>query len=307
MSRSKILIGTALTCAAGIAFAGNSTAAKLAYEGGTNPLTYLTLRAALAALLVLAIIVLTRRSLRMPPRRRLAALGLGGLAAFYSFGLLSAIEFIPVALAVLIFYTFPLFTSAFTWLSGRGKPNAISISALIVAFAGLAIALDVGGEQLNFEGVALAFMAALGLTAVVILNSRMVGASDPNPVTFHMMLSAAVIGLVCTVLFSEIALPDTSKGWFHLGVGTTLFACAIVTIFFALSLVGTVATSLTMNIEPVASLIFGVLILGQVLTGWQIAGAALVIAAVLSVRLADLRKSDAPSDPSRDTSQEARP
>ncbi len=298
MSRSKILIGTALTCAAGIAFAGNSTAAKLAYDGGTNPLTYLTLRAALAALLVLAIIAITRRSLRMPLRRRLGAFGLGALAALYSFGLLSAIQFIPVALAVLIFYTFPLFTSAFTWLSGREKPNAISIAALIAAFAGLALALDIGGDQLNLEGVALAFMAALGLTAVVILNSRMVGTSDPNPVTFHMMASAAAIGLVCTFLFSEFALPETGAGWFHLGIGTALFAMAIVTIFFALSLAGTVATSLTMNIEPVASLAFGVLILGQVLTGWQIAGAALVIAAVLSVRLADIRKpATSPSSP----------
>ena len=300
MPRSKILLGTVLTCAAGVAFAANSTIAKLAYDGGTNPLTYLTVRAALAALLVFAIIAMTRRNARMPLRRCLAAYGIGILAAFYSYGLLAAIEFIPVALAVLIFYTFPFFTSAWAWISGRDRPRAVSIVALATAFAGLALALDVGGNQLNMEGVALAFMAALGLTAVVILNTRMVGGGDPNPVTFHMMASAAAVGLACTLVFGELALPDSGRGWFHLGLGTSLFAAAIVTIFFALSLAGPVATSLTMNIEPVASLVFGVLILGQVLTGWQIAGAALVIAAVLSVRLADIRKPETTDTATKD-------
>ena len=298
MSRSKVLIGTALTAAASVGFAGNSTAVKLAYDGGTNPLTYLTVRSVVAALLVLAIVMLMRRSVWMPMRRRIAALALGGLAAVYSYGLLSAIQFIPVALAVLIFYTFPLFAGMYMWVSGREKPTMVSVGALLVAFVGLVMALDVRSGQLNLEGVALAFMAALGLTGVVILNSRMVGSSDPHPVTFHMMLSAAVIGLVCTLLFSEFAFPQTPAGWFHMSFAACLFAAATVTIFFALSLAGPIPTSLTMNAEPVASLFFGVLILGQVLSGWQIAGAALVIAAVLSVRLADIRKPPATTDAS---------
>jgi len=81
-----------------------------------------------------------------------------------------------------------------------------------------------------------------------------------------------------------------------LTLGTSLYAIAIVTIFIAFALAGTIATSLTMNVEPVSSVILGFLVLGQALTAWQIAGVALVIAAVLSVRLADMRRTHAARD-----------
>jgi len=290
MSRSNILLGSVLAGAAGIGFAANSTAAKLAYEGGTNPLTFLTLRSALAALLVLSIILITRRSLQMPLRRRLAAFAIGAILALYSYGLLAAIQFIPVALAVLIFYTFPLLTSAYTWMSGRERPTLLSVTALLVAFGGLALALDFRGGQLNLEGVALAAMAALGITIVVILNNRLVGTSDSHPITLHMMLSATCLCALITLMRGDFVLPQTAAGWTSLAVGTSFYALAIVTVFIAMSLAGAVPTALSMNLEPLASMTFGFLILGQALSGLQLFGAGLVIAAVLSVRLAESRK-----------------
>ena len=290
MSRPNILLGAALAGAAGIGFAANSTAAKLAYEGGSNPLTYLSLRSALAAALVLTIILVLGRSTKMPWRRRLAAIGLGAILAVYSYGLLAAIQFIPVALAVLIFYTFPLLTSIYMWISGRERPTWLSVGAILVAFFGLALALDVTSGQLNLEGVALAIMAALGITVVVVLNNRLVGTDDSRPITLHMMLSAMTLFVVITLVLGNFALPQTGLGWTGILVGTSAYAFAIVTIFIAMSYAGAVPAALSLNLEPVASMFFGFVILGQTLSALQISGAALVIAAVLSVRLADIRK-----------------
>ncbi|MFB0922839.1 MAG: DMT family transporter [Alphaproteobacteria bacterium] len=290
MSRPNILLGAALAGAAGIGFAANSTAAKLAYEGGSNPLTYLSLRSALAAALVLTIILVLGRSTKMPWRRRLAAIGLGAILAVYSYGLLAAIQFIPVALAVLIFYTFPLLTSIYMWISGRERPTWLSVGAILVAFFGLALALDVTSGQLNLEGVALAIMAALGITVVVVLNNRLVGTDDSRPITLHMMLSAMTLFVVITLVLGDFALPQTGLGWTGILVGTSAYAFAIVTIFIAMSYAGAVPAALSLNLEPVASMFFGFVILGQTLSALQISGAALVIAAVLSVRLADIRK-----------------
>ena len=290
MSRPNILLGAALAGAAGIGFAANSTAAKLAYEGGSNPLTYLSLRSALAATLVLTIILVLGRSTKMPWRRRLAAIGLGAILAVYSYGLLAAIQFIPVALAVLIFYTFPLLTSIYMWISGRERPTWLSVGAILVAFFGLALALDVTSGQLNLEGVALAIMAALGITVVVVLNNRLVGTDDSRPITLHMMLSAMTLFVVITLVLGDFALPQTGLGWTGILVGTSAYAFAIVTIFIAMSYAGAVPATLSLNLEPVASMFFGFVILGQTLSALQISGAALVIAAVLSVRLADIRK-----------------
>lgn len=296
MSRANILLGSVLAGTAGISMAANSTAAKLAYDGGSNPLTYLTLRTSLAAILVFAIVVLTRRSLRMPLRRRLAAFGMGAILALYSYGLLAAIEFIPVALAVLTFYTFPLLTSAWTWISGNEKPTVLSVTALIVAFIGLALALDIRGGDLNPTGIALALMAAVGVTVVMVLNNRIVKNEDSYPITLNIMLSATVLCVLVTFLFDGFAFPETGVGWTSLALGTSFYAAGIVTIFLAISLAGAVPTALSLNLEPVASMAFAFLILGQALSGLQLVGAVLVIGAVLSVRLADLRKSDPTPD-----------
>lgn len=290
MSRSNTLFAALLASAAAIGFAFNTTAAKVAYAGGTNPLSVLTLRSFLAALLVLTILLFARRSLYLPLRQRLTAFGIGALLALYSYGVLGSIQFIPIALAILIFYTFPLLTSVYMWVSGRARPTWTTAIALVVAFVGLALALDVTGARPSLAGVALAAMAALGITAVIVLNNRVVGKGDSRPVTFHMMVSATVIFAVITFIAGDFALPSTAMSWAAFTLGPAVYAGAIVTIFIAMSLAGPVPTSLSMNLEPIASMLFGFLALGEVLSPIQLVGAGLVIAAVLSVRLADARK-----------------
>jgi drug/metabolite transporter (DMT)-like permease len=69
MSRPSPLTGIVLACAAAVGFAANTTASPIATAGGSNVLTYLVLRSTLAALLVLALLMMTNGSLRLPPRR----------------------------------------------------------------------------------------------------------------------------------------------------------------------------------------------------------------------------------------------
>ena len=72
------------------------------------------------------------------------------------------------------------------------------------------------------------------------------------------------------------------------------FVFAIVSIFIAMSILGPIRSSMTMNLEPVSSMVFGLIFLGQALTGPQIVGAALVIVAVLTVQRAK-RPASAPA------------
>lgn len=279
------LAGVALAIVAAVSFAANTTLARIAYDGGSNVLTYLTVRTILAGLVVLAILTLSHSPLKLPLRKRLAAFAIGIVLALYSYGMLSAIKFIPVALAVLIFYTYPLLTTVYLWLTGRERPTWASGAALIAAFAGLILALDIGGASLDPRGVAFATLAALGITAVVILNNRLVGCGDSRPVTLHMMASAAVVYISVTLAFGDFALPAGAPGWWSFIGGPLFYAVAIIAFFIAMSKLGPFRTTLTVNLEPISSMLFGFALLGQVLTGWQMFGAGLVIAAVLTVQM----------------------
>lgn len=285
MSPINSLVGVSLAIAAAVSFAANTTLSRIAYDGGSNVMTVLTVRTILAGVVVLALLTLSRGPMKLPPRKRLAAFGIGLVLALYSFGMMSSIKFIPVALAVLIFYTYPLLTTIHLWLSGGERVNWRSAAALTIAFIGLILALDIRGGSLNPQGVALAALAALGVTAVIILNNRLVGGGDSRPVTLHMMASAAVVYLAVTLAFGEFALPSGAPGWSAFLAGPVFYAAAITTLFIAISKLGPIRTTLTMNLEPISSMLFGFLLLGQVLTGWQIFGAGLVIAAVVTVQM----------------------
>jgi drug/metabolite transporter (DMT)-like permease len=286
MSRKSPLTGIVLAGAAAISFAANTTASLIATEGGSNVLTFLAVRSVAAAVLVLTLLVWTNSSLRLTLRRRLAAFGVGSILALYSVALLSAIQFIPVALAVLIFYTFPLLTTLYLWIRGRERATWMAGTAVLVAFVGLVLALDLGDPALDPRGIGLAALSALGVTTVVLLNSRLVGGGDSRPMTLHMLSAASIVFILVTALLGEFTLPDTARGWWAFSIGPLFYAFAIVTLFIAMSILGPIRTAMTMNLEPVSSMVFGFLLLSQALDGLQIVGAAWVRIAVLAVQRA---------------------
>ncbi len=99
-----------------------------------------------------------------------------------------------------------------------------------------------------------------------------------------MLISATLVYVVIVATVGEFALPTTASGIWAAAIGPFFYAGAVITIFMAISLRGPIRTSMTMNLEPVASMAFGFVLLGQTLDGIQLAGAALVIAAVLAVQ-----------------------
>ncbi len=75
--------------------------------------------------------------------------------------MLGAFAYMPVSLVVLIFYTFPLLTGLFASLLDRRWPRGIEIVRIVVAFFGLALALDVSLGSLHPIGLGLSVLAAL--------------------------------------------------------------------------------------------------------------------------------------------------
>lgn len=286
MPASRPWYGFVLAAAVALAFAGNTAAARIAFDGGTTPLTMNASRLAVAGLLLLLVLKATGVQTALPLRKRLIAWALGPLMFFYQFALLSALETIPLALAILIFYTFPIMTGIVSWTTGREPLTLRGGASVLVAFVGLALALDISGGQLHPMGVALAALSALGLTAMLQFNHRLVGGGDSRPVTLNMIASATLTGALVVAIEGGVVLPVDVIGWSAFTVSALMFSFAVINMFVAMTLTGPVRMALTMNLEPIASMLLGVFLLSQPLTLVQVAGGALVIIAVLMVRLA---------------------
>ncbi|MEK9661162.1 MAG: DMT family transporter [Alphaproteobacteria bacterium] len=281
--------GAVLAAAVALSFAGNTAAARIAFDYGTTPLTTNASRLAAAGILLFVVLKAIGVPTSLPPRTRLLAWALGPLMCLYQFALLSALEMIPLALAILIFYTFPIMTGIVSWTTGRESPTPAGIGAVLLAFAGLSLALDPGGGTIDPVGVLLAFLSAVGLTTMLQVNHRLVGSGDSRPVTLNMIASASLSAFVILAFEGGVSLPAGDTGWTAFAISALLFSFAVINMFVAMTMIGPVRMALTMNLEPIASMLLGVYLLGQPLTAIQVAGGALVIVAVLMVRLAPAR------------------
>ena len=85
---------------------------------------------------------------------------MGCIVATYSYGLLGAIEYIPVALAVLTFYLYPLLTCFGAWVIDQEKMTFRTSLCLIVAFMGWP-SHWIFGASFNVIGVSMAAGAAV--------------------------------------------------------------------------------------------------------------------------------------------------
>ena len=220
-------------------------------------------------------------SLKLPLREGGVAVTLGALTAIYSWALLSAIGAIPLALAVLVFYLFPLIATVVLAICGWEKLAWQTIAAILLALAGLALALQLHSNSLDFVGVGLAFIGALGLGIVIAVSSWIFGAGDSRPVTLYIAAVAATVLIVICAAHGQFTLPQTGRGWVGL-VGTSVcYAFAMIAFFIAISKIGPVRASLLSYAEPVVAAGLAVVLLDETLAPLQIMGIALMILALV--------------------------
>lgn len=273
--------GITVALAAAAAFALANTSANVAYHGGSNPLTVAATRFLVPAAALIAWLRASGISLALPKREGIVAVSLGVVTAFYTWALLRSFGSIPFALAVLILYLFPLMAAVIVAGLGWEKFSWRTGVAIVLALAGLALALDVRGSHLNIEGVALAFLAAIGLAVVVVVSSRAFGKGDARPVTLYMAAVASILLLILCAASGDFALPQTISGCIGFAAAAALYGFAMIAFFIAISMIGPVRTSLLSYADAVISAGLGVAVLGQTLTMVQTAGIALVILALV--------------------------
>ena len=267
----------------GISFAANTSLAALSYRGGATPLAVLLTRSVVAFTLLFVLLRTLDVRITLPPQRRRGALLLGGVFCTYSYGVLVAIKYLPVGLVVATFYTFPILVALIEWWSGRQPFSGRTALALLTAFVGILLALDVFGAPLHRLGIGLCLFGALGVTIVMIFSAKVRGDSDSRPITLHMLGTAIVVFTLIAVLHGGVGLPQTAQSWAAFCGSAIFYSFGIISLFVVLAQIGPVKASLFMNIEPVTSVLLGYLLLDQRLGPVQLGGIALVVSAVVMV------------------------
>jgi drug/metabolite transporter (DMT)-like permease len=211
----------------------------------------------------------------------------GCFVAIQSFCLYTAVASIPVALALLVFQTFPMLFMLLSWAAGKEKLRPSAPLAMAVALVGLALALDVRIEGFSQRwkeigvGVLWSLGAAVSMTLVFYLNTHWLKGLDGRVRTLVMMTVAATLVLAGGAAAGKLALPADGIGWLGLVLLTALYGTAATWMFIVLPrLSGGSSSTVALNFEPIAVLGIAWLTLGQKVGPLQILGALIVVGAI---------------------------
>ena len=297
MSSPRALSGAAFATLLLIALmmGANHVAARLAFNHGVDVATAVVFRSSVTALVVSVLILVQQVPWAFKPRHKRFVPAIGLLIGIQSLCLYASVARLPVALALLAFNTYPLWTALWDRLLYRRVPEPAMLIAMPVILAGLALALDVFGAASGLGasgqwrqigvGVAFAMAAAAVFGVALVLTQHETGDLDGRVRSASTLAMAALVAIASASAQGGLHVPDAAAGWWGLGLLTLLYGTAFTIMFTVLPRLGVAGNSAIMNVEPVFALVLAWLFLGQAIAPVQLVGAALVVGAVMVLGL----------------------
>lgn len=231
----------------------NHVAARLAFDHGVDVVTAVVVRSTVTALVVGTLLLMSPIAVRLQRRQRLGLVAIGSLIAVQSVCLYSAVARLPVALALLAFNTYPLWTALWARLAYGHRPERRTVMAMPVILVGLAL----------------------------VLTQHEAGDLDGRLRTAATMSIVALLAVIVATARGGLHLPNAPVGWFGLAALTFLYGTAITILFTVLPRLGVVGNSAIMNVEPIFALVLAWAILGQTVAAVQVVGGLIVVAMVV--------------------------
>ncbi len=258
---------------------------KLALEAGSDVFSLLAFRSVLGIVLVFAWLRLYPSEARLTPPMKWISLGLGVLLTLNLFGIFTAIRLVPVSIAILTYFVYPLVTGLVGAVTGVDRVTWKGFATAIVAFGGLALIIGANPVDLAALGLVAAVGGALCRVAMLVITRAKLARADARLVTWYTLWSSTLIIVVAAVVTWDWHWPHTPVGWaafVSLGVTTTV---AIMTVYLSTQRIGPFRTALYMNLEPLMTTALSAVVLGDRMTPLQLLGGAVMITALCVFQL----------------------
>jgi drug/metabolite transporter (DMT)-like permease len=266
----------------------NLSVTKYILTHGLEPLSYATVRYALAGVIFIALTFGTERSLRIQ-RRHLAVFVFAAVILWLNqVSFVLALDATTASTIGLILGAIPIFAALFGLALGRERLTGRFWIASAISFCGVAlVAVGSGGDVSGgYQGI------LLGLAICATWAAYSV-AVTPLMRTYSPLRVSAVVVPLAWVLIAFSGIPQTSSqdwdvGWtvWALLIFATLGPLVLTNIlwFRSLDRIGPARATLAVNLQPFVAAVLAVILLDEPLSLLQIVGGALIGVGILFVR-----------------------
>ena len=285
--RPALGTGLMLAAAGSIAFSGKAIIIKLAYRHGVDAVTLIMYRMLFALPLFIALAWWAGRGKApLTPRDRwvIAGLGFSGyyLASFLDF---MGLQYITASLERLILYLNPTLVLFLGAVLFKQRVKAQQLAALAVSYCGV---LLVFGHEVQISGAhtvlgaGLVFASAVAYAVYLVYSGAEVQRLGALRLTGWATSVAAVLCIAQFVLLRPLSAAVVAPEvlWLSLLNATLCTFAPVLMVMMAIERVGATLTAQTGMIGPLSTILMGVLLLGEPMNAWIIAGTVLVLVGI---------------------------
>jgi len=194
-----------------------------------------------------------------------------------------SISLIPLSLAVVVIYTFPIITFFVNSILKSRSIDFLSAAALLVSLFGIWILVQGDSSNWNLWGVFWGLIASLAQVTVNILSRHKSVESGWGLIQYIMVLPSVVFVLIYFIVTLEPIASVSSEMLLWSILSAMGMTGGIYFFFRSISIIGPVRTSNVMYLEPIFTIILGVILLQDMLGMNQWLGMFIIFTATISL------------------------
>jgi len=289
----KKINGIIYTVVSSAAFGIMPILAKIAYKGGANAVTVLFLRFFLAALILLPYIVVTKKDFKInrAQLKHIIFLGIIGYTAT-TFTLFISYNYISVGLATTIHFVYPVIVTVFAVILYKEKLHLSKIFALVLSVLGIYLLVGNGSLALNFKGIGFALVSGFFYAYYIVgVSHSEVSKIDNYVLTFYLASIAAISLFIMGMINGQLNFNIQAYSVLaSSGIALVSTVLALTMFLKGVKIIGPSSAAILSTLEPIVSIILGVLILKEELSFSIISGCILILFSVIILTLGQREK-----------------
>ncbi len=230
-------------------------------------------------------LLLTKQSFKVASRKDLGLLLFSGaILALHWWSIFESIRVSTVAIGSITFSTFPLFVTFAEPLAAREKLKARNVILALVILAGVIITVpEFSLENDTFKGILIGMISPVAYTVHTMLTKGLVRRYTGTLISFYEQSTAALVLL--PFVLSLGARPSAKDLVLLLVFGTVTTAFAHTLFISSLKDIPARLAGVCSSLETVYAIIFALILLGEVPSAREAAGAVIILGAVIYAQL----------------------
>ncbi|GAB7090891.1 DMT family transporter [Halorubrum luteum] len=278
--------GAALVLVSAVGFGTLGIFGLYAQEAGIAIPTLLMYRFLAAALLLWGVLAWRGELHLLRGRTLLVAIGLGTfgyatMSGLYFLGL----EFMTAGMVAIVLYTYPAFVVVLAAVGIGESIGGRTVLALALTLGGIVLVVGADPAGASVVGVVILLGAALAYATYIVVSRAVLDSVDPLTLAAHVLPASGLAFAAIATVTGDLVVPAGPSAWAILaGIAVVATALPVYAFFTGLERIGASRAGILSTVEPPVTVFLGALLFAEPVTGFTLAGGALVLGGVIVVQ-----------------------